>query len=76
MKTVIPKTQSTSRVRVIIPFKAKSVETGDSALFPKGTVLWHLERCGEFVRFQEIGGKSFYEAWEDEFRVCIKNISR
>ena len=71
-----PTTSSTSRVRVTIPFKARSVETGDFALFPKGTVLWHVERREEFVRFQEIGGKSFYEASEDDFLACVKNISR
>ncbi|HLI84815.1 MAG TPA: hypothetical protein VKV17_12910 [Bryobacteraceae bacterium] len=56
--------------------KARSVETGEFAMFPKGTVLWHVEPRGEYMRFQEIGGKSFYEAWEDEFLVSVKNISR
>jgi len=73
---MIPTKSSTPRVRVTIPLKARSVETGDSAFFPKGTVLWHIEPQGQFVRFQEIGGKSFYEAWEDDFQACVKKISR
>jgi hypothetical protein len=71
-----PTTSSTSRVRVTIPFKARSVETGAYALFPKGSVLWHVEKREDFMRFQEIGGNISYEAWEDEFRECVKNISR
>jgi hypothetical protein len=73
---MIPTKSSTSRVRVAIPFKARSVETGDFALFPKGTVLWHVEEREESVRFQEIGGKHLYEAPEDEFQTCVKSISR
>jgi hypothetical protein len=73
---MIATTSSTPRVRVNIPLKAQSLETGSLALFPKGTVLWHIERGEEFVQFQEIGGKSFYEAPESDFRACVKNISR
>jgi hypothetical protein len=73
---MIPTKSLASKVRVTIPFKARSVETGGSALFPKGTVLWHVEKREERVRFQEIGGKNTYETWEDEFETCVRNISR
>ncbi|MBV8732203.1 MAG: hypothetical protein JO336_20535 [Acidobacteriia bacterium] len=65
-----------TRVRVNIPFKARSVATNEYVLFPKGTVLWHVEIAKDVVSFQEIGGQGLYEIPEDEFTPNVRNISR
>jgi hypothetical protein len=64
------------RVRVTAPFKARSVDTGDSAWFPQGAVLWHVEIGEEFAQFMEIGGRGVYEIPKYEFTPCVKKLSR
>jgi hypothetical protein len=73
---MIPMTSPMLKVRVNLPFKARSVETGNRALFPKGTILCHIEIGKEFVRFREIGGQGLYEVPKSEFTLCVKTISR
>ena len=64
------------RVRVTVPFKARSVDTGDSVWFPQGAVLWHVEIGEEFAQFMEIGGRGVYEIPKYEFTPCVKKLSR
>jgi len=67
---------SLGRVRVTTAFKARSVDTGDAAWFPQGTLLWHVEIGEELARFTEIGGQGIYEVPAYEFTPCIKKLSR